>query len=133
MESLIIAGTEDSPSVKFDVNSGQFVISGKSRPENTVKFYTPIVDWINKFYETKPIQKGQIADNPPIVFVFKLEYFNSISAKYILDIMFSIKDFISEGNKIGIEWHSAKLDDDMLETGKEFSNMANLKFDFIQH
>lgn len=130
MESLIIAGTEDSPSVKFDVNSGQFVISGKSRPENTVKFFSPIIEWITEFYATEP---GQIADNPPVVFVFKLEYFNSISAKYILDILFSLKDFISEGNRIGIEWHSAKLDDDMLETGKEFSNMANLKFDFIQH
>lgn len=130
MESLIIEGTEDSASVKFDVNSGQFVISGKSRPENTVKFFTPITDWINEFYATKLAPK---ADNPLVVFVFKLEYFNSISAKYILDIMFSLKDFISEGNKIGIEWHYAKLDDDMLETGKEFSNMVNLKFDFIQH
>lgn len=133
MESLIIEETEDSPSVRFDVNSCQFVISGKSRPENTVKFYTPIIDWITEFYTTKPAQKGQNVDNPPIVFVFKLEYFNSISAKYILDIMFSIKGLISEGNKIGIEWHFARLDDDMLETGKEFSNMANLKFDFIQH
>ncbi|MDP1746872.1 MAG: DUF1987 domain-containing protein [Bacteroidota bacterium] len=130
MESLIIEGMEDSPSVKFDVNSGQFVISGKSRPENTVKFFTPITDWITEFYATKP---AKTADNPPVVFVFKLEYFNSISAKYILDIMFSLKGFISEGNKIDIEWHYAKLDDDMLETGKEFSNMVNLKFDFIQH
>ncbi|MDO9187233.1 MAG: DUF1987 domain-containing protein [Bacteroidota bacterium] len=130
MKSLIIEGTEDSPSVKFDVNSGQFVIGGKSRPENTVKFFTPIIDWITGFYAKK---STRIADNPPVVFVFKFEYFNSISAKYILDIMFSLKDFISEGNKIGIEWHYAKLDDDMLETGKEFSNMVNLKFDFIQH
>lgn len=133
MESLIIEGTEDSPSVKFDVNSGQFVISGKSRPENTVKFFSPIMDWITKFYTTPPPQKDQMIDNPPVVFVFNLEYFNSISAKYILDIIFALKGFVSEGNKIGIEWHFAKLDDDMLETGKEFSNMVNLKFDFIEH
>lgn len=130
MKSLIIEGKEDSPSVKFDVNSGQFVIWGKSRPENTVKFFTPIIDWITEFYSTK---SAKIANNSAVVFVFKLEYFNSISAKYILDILFSLKGFISEGNKIGIEWHYAKLDDDMLETGKEFSNMVNLKFDFIQH
>lgn len=133
MESLLIEGTEDSPSVKFDVNSGQFVISGKSRPENTAKFYTPIIDWITKFYANTQVTKGNLAKHQRIVFVFKLEYFNSISAKYILDIMFLIKGFISEGNKIDIEWHSAKLDDDMIETGKEFSNMVNLKFEFIQH
>ncbi|MES2287852.1 MAG: DUF1987 domain-containing protein [Bacteroidota bacterium] len=133
MESLIIEGTEDSPSVKFDVNSGQFVISGKSRPENTSKFFTPLINWITEFYETTPAQKDQPDDKSAIVFVFKLDYFNSVSAKYILDIIFALQGFVSKGNKIAIEWHCAKLDDDMLETGKEFSNMVNLKFDFIQH
>jgi hypothetical protein len=130
MESLIIEGTEDSPSVKFDLSSSQFVICGKSRPENTDKFFTPLIDWVTGFFAAK---HAQIIKKTPVVFVFNLEYFNSISAKYILDLMFLLKDFISEGNKIGIEWHYAKLDDDMLETGKEFSNMVNLKFDFIQH
>lgn len=133
MKSLIIEGTEDSPSVKFDVNEGRFVISGKSRPENTGKFFNPLINWINEFYETMPAQTDQLADNSTIVFVFKLDYFNSISAKYILDIIFALQGFVSKGNKISIEWHSAKLDVDMIETGKEFSNMVNLKFDFIQH
>ncbi|MES2141181.1 MAG: DUF1987 domain-containing protein [Bacteroidota bacterium] len=133
MKSLIIEGTEDSPSVKFDVNSGQFVISGKSRPENTGKFFSPVINWLTEFYESLPSQNGQTADNSAIVFAFKLDYFNSISAKYILDIIFALQGFVSKGNKIAIEWHCAKLDDDMLETGKEFSNMVNLKFDFIQH
>ncbi|MCE9540325.1 MAG: DUF1987 domain-containing protein [Bacteroidetes bacterium] len=133
MKSLIIEGTEDSPSINFDVNSCQFVISGKSRPENTGKFFSPLINWINEFYETVSSQKGQIADNSTIVFVFKLDYFNSISAKYILDIIFALQGLVSKGHKINIEWHAAKLDIDMLETGKEFSNMVNLKFDFIQH
>ncbi len=133
MESLIIEGTEDSPSVKFDAISGQFVISGKSRPENTGKFFTPIINWLTEFYETASTQKDQMDNKRAIVFVFKLDYFNSISAKYILDIIFALQGFVLKGNQIAIEWHSAKLDDDMLETGKEFSNMVNLKFDFIQH
>ena len=133
MESLIIEGTEDSPAVKFDINSYRFVISGKSRPENTGKFFTPLINWITEFYQTALPRKNQSADSSTIVFVFQLDYFNSISAKYILDIIFALKTFVSEGNKIRIEWHFATLDDDMLETGKEFANMVNLKFDFIEH
>lgn len=133
MESLIIEGTEDSPSVKFDIKSNLFIISGKSRPENTGKFYAPVINWINKFEEILSSSNEQMANSSPKVFVFKLEYFNSISAKYLLDIILILKDLVVKGHNINIEWHYSKLDDDMLDTGKEFSNMVNLKFDFIAH
>ncbi len=133
MKSLIIEGTEDSPSVIFDTNSYRFTISGKSRPENTGKFYNPLIKWITEFDETVLSRKDKIAEDKTIVFVLKLDYFNSISAKYILDIVFILKDFVAKGRKVQIEWHSAKFDDDMLETGKEISIMSNLKFDFIEY
>jgi len=133
MESLIIEATEDSPAVIFDSTSARFIISGKSRPENTLKFYTPVINWITKFEETLPNPKDQTIDKSAKVFIFKFEYFNSISAKYILDIILTLKDYVLKGHNIGIEWHFSKLDDDMLDTGKEFSNMVNLKFDFIAH
>lgn len=133
MESLIIEATEDSPSVIFDVINNRFIISGKSRPENTGKFYTPVINWIARFENDLSLINNQKENNQPKVFVFNLEYFNSISSKYILDIILLLKDFVLKGNKIGIEWHFSKLDVDMLDTGKEFSNMVNLKFDFIEH
>ena len=133
MESLIIEGTEDSPSVKFDINSYRFVIAGRSRPENTGKFFAPIINWITEFYETALPQKNKSANSSPIVFIVQLEYFNSISAKYILEIIFALKTFASEHSKILIEWHFTALDEDMLETGKEFASMVNLQFDFIKH
>ncbi len=133
MDSLIIEATDVSPEVLFNLTTNNFIISGKSRPENTGKFYIPIIDWITKFEENLSAQKLEIANNPPIVFLFKLEYFNSVSAKYILDIILMLKDFVVKGHEINIEWHYAESDDDMLDTGTEFSNMVNLKFDFIAH
>lgn len=133
MDSLIIEGTEDSPSVLFDIHSGRFSISGKSRPENTGKFYLPVINWITKYGETLASGKDRLTNYSTIIFEIKLDYFNSISAKYILDIIIILKDFVMKGQKVEIEWHYSKQDDDMLETGKEFSNMVNLKFDFIAH
>ncbi len=132
MNPLIIDASEDSPSVIFDTTAKHFTISGKSRPENTGKFYNPVIDWIIKFEDNLAAGKNK-ADNSAIVFSFKLEYFNSISAKYIADIILILKDFIVKGYPFNIEWHSAKFDDDMLDAGKEFADMVDLEFDFIEY
>jgi hypothetical protein len=128
MDSLIIEATEDSPKIMFDIATSSFVISGESRPENAGKFYSPIIDWIIKFEETLDKQQAST-----LTFVFKLDYFNSTSAKYIMDILLLLKKFALQGYKINIEWHYDKRDDDMLDAGNEFSDMVDLKFDFIEY
>ncbi len=133
MESLIIEATDSSPAVTFDIASNHYMISGKSRPENTGKFYIPIINWVTEFEEILASRKKETKDAAAVVFIFKMEYFNSISAKYLLDIILLLKDFIIREHKIEVEWHFSKSDDDMLETGTEFSNMVNLKFNFVEH
>ena len=132
MDSLIIEATEDSPKILFDTVSNRFVISGESRPENAGKFYTPVINWIIKFEEELQRRK-ETKDDSTIIFVFKLDYFNSTSAKYIMDILLIIKKFVDQGYKINMEWHYDKRDDDMLDAGNEFSDTVDLKFNFIEY
>lgn len=127
MDSLIIESTEDSPSINFDIVSKRLVISGESRPENAGKFYAPVIDWIEK------LEQRAKGDNSPLVFAFKLDYFNSTSAKYIMDIIITIKELVVKGCKVNIEWNYDKRDDDMLEAGKEFSDAVEMEFDFITY
>ncbi len=133
MDSFIIEATEDSPKIQFDTVSNRFVISGESRPENAGKFYTPVINWIVNFEEELHRRKHEMKDDSAIVFVFKLDYFNSTSAKYIMDILLIIKKFVDHGYKIKMEWHYDKRDDDMLDAGNEFSDTVDLKFDFIEY
>ncbi|MES2592424.1 MAG: DUF1987 domain-containing protein [Bacteroidota bacterium] len=134
MDSLIIEATEDSPKILFDTASNRFTISGESRPENAGKFYTPVINWIVKFEETTlAVQKSENKEGSPLAFVFKLDYFNSTSAKYIMDILLILKKFSDQGYKINVEWHYDKRDDDMLDAGNEFSDTVDLKFDFIEY
>lgn len=133
MDSLIIEATEDSPRIMFDIVSNRFIISGESRPENAGKFYTPVINWIIKFEEILYSRKHETKDDSILVFVFKLDYFNSTSAKYIMDILLIIKKLVEQGYKINIEWHYDKRDDDMLDAGNEFSDTVELKFDFIEY
>ena len=70
-------------------------------------------------------------DDSTLEFVFKLDYFNSTSAKYIMDILLILKKLVEKGYKINIQWHYDKRCDDILDAGKEFSKMIDLKFDII--
>jgi hypothetical protein len=129
MESLLIQPTEDSPAISFDSKTNTFVISGKSRPENTGKFFATVLTWFDNFRKKLETQKSNSSDK--YLFVFKLDYFNSVSAKYIADIIFLLKELSEAGNNIIIEWHYPQSDDDMLDVGKEFADMAELDFHFI--
>lgn len=129
MESLLIQPTEDSPAISFDSKTNTFVISGKSRPENTGKFFATVLTWFDNFRKKLETQKSNSSDK--YLFVFKLDYFNSVSAKYIADIIFLLKELSEAGNNIVIEWHYPQSDDDMLDVGKEFADMAELDFHFI--
>lgn len=131
MESLSIGATEDSPEINFDLKSNKFIISGKSRPENTGKFYTPVLEWFDNF-ERLMASSGAVK-SAPMEFVFKLEYFNSISAKYIADIIMLLKELALKGHNINIKWYYPNSDDDMLEVGKEFADMVEMNFDYIAY
>ena len=131
MDSLIIEATEDSPAVMFETSSNRFIISGESRPENAGKFYAPIINWVIEFEGIAYWRKHEMKDDSTLVFVFKFDYFNSTSAKYIMDILLIIKKFATQGYNVNIEWHYDKRGEDILDAGKEFSDMDELEFEYI--
>jgi len=133
MDSLIINKTEDSPQITFDTTTNRFEISGESRPENAGKFYGPVIKWITDFESILYWRKNESTNHSKVTFVFKLDYFNSTSAKYIADIISIIKKLVSNDYKIDIEWHYDKRDDDMLDAGKEFAEIYDFNFNFIEY
>jgi hypothetical protein len=74
MENLFLQPTEDTPEVVFDIENGHYSISGRSLPENAVLFYIPLLEWMNNFASSS---------EKTMVIHFKLDYFNTASAKQI--------------------------------------------------
>lgn len=129
MQALIIQNTDSSPKVVLDPSNGVFEISGESRPEDVRKFYEPILEWIDQygaFLKTNPPSKK-------VQFNFIFEYFNSSSAKYIMDIMAKLNEIKLANKAMDIEicWHYEEMDEDMLEAGQEFQNITQIPFKFI--
>jgi hypothetical protein len=127
MRKLIFEKTENSPKVILDPEKNVFEISGESRPPDVSAFYGEILRWLDDY--SLQLLKSQETANP-LVFNFDLEYFNSSSAKYILDFCKQVASIRSKGKKIAVRWKYEKDDVDMLEAGREMSRIAKLPFEF---
>lgn len=117
MDPLLIEETQDTPAVTLNKTDGLFKLSGRSLPEDSVKFFSPVINWI-KEYGKSP--------NATTVFIFQLEYFNTASSKLVLDLLISLKDI----KGIEVEWYYYDDDEDILEAGKEFAEQVNIPFKF---
>ncbi len=130
MEKLVIEPTVNSPSVILDPESNQFDFSGESRPENVRKFYLPILEWLDGYAkEQSGMSRSERSSN--LIVQFNFEYFNSTSAKYILDIFKALNVLNDLSLKILVKWLYEEDDEDMLEVGQEMSRMSKLDFEYI--
>jgi len=129
LRKLVIDQTSSSPRVMLDPEKKIFEISGESRPPDVGSFYGEILTWMDDY--SGHILKSQ-EGREPIVFSFDLEYFNSSSAKYILDLCKLLSSIRSKGKEVEVKWHYENDDMDMLEVGREMSRMAKLPFEFVK-
>ncbi|MCQ2253121.1 MAG: DUF1987 domain-containing protein, partial [Bacteroidales bacterium] len=109
MEDIHIKGIHEAyfvPTVNFEAATGKCEISGESYLEETTKFYTPLFTWIKEYTETV---KG------PILFDFKLSYFNTSSSKCLVDILDMLKKYQKVGGDVTVNWYYEDSDEELEE------------------
>lgn len=121
MEKLELKATAKTPYILLDNDTGRMIIQGRSIPDNAEEFWQPILQW---FYAYSSDPKDST------LFIFDMEYFNISSSKPILFLLHKMNDMMEEGNKVQIEWRYPKDDDEMLETGNDYSCMVKIPFEF---
>jgi len=133
MEQINIRATEKSPEVFFDAQSRKFEIVGNSRPENVRDFYMPVLEKLRRSFEGFVSQERDVKgfSGDPFKFIFKLDYFNSSSAKFISDMLLLIGNYNKKGLPVRIYWYYQEGDDDMMEVGEDFSEMIEVPFQMI--
>jgi hypothetical protein len=123
--TLQIKGTEDTPEIGYNHETNEFIISGRSLPEDVSSFYQPTFEWLDKYAMTAGLAT---------TFKFKLEYFNTASSKIILDILMRLEEINLAGeNKANVEWHFMDGDDDMSEAGEEYKELVEIPFNLINY
>ena len=122
MESIVIDGTKISPKINFDFDKGLIELEGRSLPEQAHDLYKPLIKWVDEY---KPTPKDETVVN------LKLEYINSSSNKYILQILKKIDDLHKAGNKISVTWYYDEEDDDLYETAVEYNDVLSVEIKII--
>ncbi len=124
MDPLIIEPTDESPEVILDKDNGRFEFGGKSLPEDVKEFYGPIHIWLQN-YVKDPNEETNAK--------FKFDYFNSASAKQIMDILGYFEDIKSNGKSVKIDWYYLEDDEDMEEAGESYGTLVDLPINLIAY
>lgn len=110
MKDLYIEGAKDTPDIYFDIKRGVLSIHGRSYPENTIEFFSPVFSWLEEFLEKNPDQALMVN--------IDLYYFNSSSSKILLDLCDILEETASNGRSVVLNWLYDHDDEDSLDFGE---------------
>jgi hypothetical protein len=122
MELVSLESTRKTPNVLLDP-SGRIRIGGRSIPEDASKFYDNVLNWVLDYCHTP--SDSTVVD-------IELEYFNSGSAKFIMQILRELSELLAEGRALKVNWYYEEGDDDILERGEYYSSILDLEINFIE-
>ena len=121
MDPISISKTSRTPKVEFDFSNNQFLIAGESYPEDFSAFYGPLLEKITGFLDG--------LNSSPISFRFEMIYFNSSTAKIVMELFEALEQAAASGNQVVITWVYEAGDDNIKELGEEFAEeLINASF-----
>ena len=124
LEAIILEKTKNSPEIILDIENNSFKIAGRSIVENPGEFYLPIYTWLNEYVKT-PLDFTN--------FIIDLEYFNSSSARQIMEIIMLLEKIQETGKKVKISWMYEEGDEMSKERGDEIKLVSKLDFEVTEY
>ena len=125
MDTLHISATKYTPEIDFNPQTRHLQILGDSRPEDTVGFYQKVLLWLDNFLTAVK----QTPSQEEVLITFRLNYFNSISAKYLLAIINKCKPLHTDGGLLKIEWLYLSDDEEAKQWGEDLQAITQLPFE----
>jgi len=117
MKNLEIEPKFNTPSIDFNAGSGYLLMKGRSIPENPESFYDPILTWLEEYF--KETEKESVLE-------FRLEYVNSGSSKYILELLRRLQKLVVTGKPIKIIWCFETDDESIEDLGEHYKHTVDL-------
>ena len=123
MEKLNIKGEKKTPAVTLDPQKQELFFEGRSIPEDTVKFYEPILKWLEEYTSESRKEETNLHVN--------LEYFNTSTSRYLFGIFKTLETYHLDGNPVTIHWYYEKDDYEMLESGEDYASILKVPFKMV--
>jgi len=124
MEDIFLNKTFNSPEVEFISATGELNIEGRSIPEDPGEFFEKLIDWMNDYF-LNPVDET--------VMNIKLEYINSGSSKYMLELLRIMKVNYNKGKKVLVKWYFEEGDESIEELGQHYEQTMQIPFEIIEY
>ncbi len=124
MERLYIEQAKATPQIDFDADLKVLKMNGQSYPENAFKFYDPVFEWLDNFFES-------VEGDDLIKLELTLPYINTSSSKCMMMLLEKFEEASDGGKNIVVNWYYDKDNESELECAEEFKEFVNLEFNLI--
>jgi hypothetical protein len=123
MDNLKIEGTQSTPAVTCDKDTGIVEMRGDSYPENSYELFSPILNWLDAFLQTggKPLRMN-----------LHLLYLNTSSVKAMMDIFDLLEEAHGEGREVTVNWYYDQQNERVAELAEEFREDYTFPFDIVE-
>jgi hypothetical protein len=124
MGDYFIKRTFNTPEIELLTSQGVVKIEGRSIPEDPVEFYEEFIEKIEEYFQ-----------NPQATtrFDIRLEYINSGSAKYLLEMLRAVKRHYDKGKECMVNWYYEEDDESIQELGLHYQNTVKIPFNLIEY
>ena len=113
MSYLTLEATARTPFVRLDETAASLVMSGESYPEDVPSFFAQIHEAVARFFANH---------NAPFTLEIKLTYFNSSSARALMELLDMLDDKASDDQPISVIWYCDPDDDITREFATDISS-----------
>jgi hypothetical protein len=119
-----IKATEESPAICVKNEGTLLSISGRSTSTLAADSFRQVALWLDEF--------GRQEELRPLTFEFQLEYYNTLTSRLLLDMLFKMEKLYEKGHAIKVHWFFDRFDSDLREAGEAYSAMVSLPFEFME-
>jgi len=124
MDDLFLKKTFNSPEVEFSAETGEMLIEGRSIPEDPGEFFDRLTNWLNNYF-LRPKERT--------ILNVKLEYINSGSSKYMLELLRILKINHQAGKNVLVKWYYEEGDESIEELGQHYQQTVQIPFELIEY
>ena len=102
MTDFLVDATARTPKIALHADAGTLLLSGESYHEDVTLFYGALNKKLDEYFATNP---------SALTVSIKLTYFNSSSARALMELMDRLDSAARDGVKITIDWYCDPDDD----------------------
>ncbi|MDD2563119.1 MAG: DUF1987 domain-containing protein [Salinivirgaceae bacterium] len=120
MNNLLREKTHTTPEIYFDAKTGVFEIQGRSIPENAMKIYRPVMEWIEQYL---------VNPQPKTTINLRLSFFNTSTSKYLMEMLKKFEVVNRQGYPVEVFWYYD--DEDIRDIAEDYQALVDVPMKMI--